>query len=231
MRKVFPEMSHMYRNLHSLNLSESTVGRILSKAIRLNWIKPCAFYGGRVKVRRKRRWDHHAQRWRYREHRHKDRPGQLVQIDHMTVNLKEGKSFKEFRAVCPFTRRMVARVYSRATARNARCFLNVLLKTMSVHSIQVDGGSEFCAEFEQACADRDIPLIVLPPKRPQYNGCVERANRTVRQEFYPFYAGEPTVAGLNEGLAEYLKCYNEYRPHQALDSMTPNEYFQQWVAA
>ena len=25
--------------------------------------------------------------------------------------------------------------------------------------------------------------------------------------------------------------YNEYRPHQALDSMTPNEYFQQWVAA
>ena len=74
-------------------------------------------------------------------------------------------------------------------------------------------------------------LIVLPPKRPQYNGCVERANRTVRQEFYPFYAGEPTVAGVNEGLIAYLKCYNEYRPHQALDSMTPSEYFQQWVAA
>ena len=236
LRRRFPAwgkktLCHILTRDHGLNLSESTVGRILSKAIRLNWIKPCAFYGGRVKVRRKRRWDHHAQRWRYREHRHKDQPGQLVQIDHMTVNLKEGKSFKEFRAVCPFTRRMVARVYSRATARNARCFLNVLLKTMSVHSIQVDGGSEFCAEFEQDCADRDIPLIVLPPKRPQYNGCVERANRTVRQEFYPFYAGEPTVAGVNEGLIAYLKCYNEYRPHQALDSMTPNEYFQQWVAA
>ena len=58
-------------------------------------------------------------------------------------------------------------------------------------------------------------LIVLPPKRPQYNGCVERANRTVRQEFYLFYAGEPTMAGVNEGLVAYLKCYNEYRPHQA----------------
>ena len=190
-------LCHILTRDHGLNLSESTVGRILSKAIRLNRIKPCAFYCGRVKVRRKRRWDQHAQRWRYREHRHQDRPGQLVQIDHMTVNLKEGQSFKEFRAVCPFTRRMVARVYSRATARNARCFLNVLLKTMSVH----------------------------------YNGCVERANRTVRQEFYPFYAGEPIVEGVNEGLIAYLKCYNEYRPHQALDLMTPNEYFQQWVVA
>ena len=37
-------------------------------------------------------------------------------------------------------RLMVERVYIRATARNARHFLNVVLKTMSVHSIQVDGG-------------------------------------------------------------------------------------------
>ena len=224
-------LCHILTRDHGLNLSESTVGRILSKAIRLNRIKPCAFYSGRVKVKRSRDFSQHAQRWRYREHRHKDQPGQLVQIDHMSVYLTEGKSFKEFRAICPVTRRMAARVYSRATARNAKSFLNAVLKTISVHSIQVDGGSEFRGEFEQACADRDIPLMVLPPKRPQYNGCVERANRTVRQEFYPFYAGEPTVAGLNEGLAEYLKCYNEYRPHQALDSMTPNEYFQQWVAA
>ena len=36
---------------------------------------------------------------------------------------------------------------------------------------------------------------------------------------------------LNEGLAGYLKCYNEYRSHQALDSMTPSEYFQQWMVA
>ena len=81
---------------------------------------------------------------------------------------------------------------------------------MSVHSIQVDGGSEFCAGFEQACADRDIPLIVLPPKRPQYNGCVGRATRTVRQESTP-------ITQVN-------------RPHQALDAMTPGEYFQQWMA-
>ncbi|MEE9273671.1 MAG: hypothetical protein V3U57_10475, partial [Robiginitomaculum sp.] len=48
----------------------------------------------------------------------------------------------------------------------------------TIKSIQVDGGSEFMAEFEQACEDVNIPLIVLPPSRPTYNGGVERGNRT-----------------------------------------------------
>jgi transposase InsO family protein len=51
-------------------------------------------------------------------------------------------------------------------------------------SIQVDGGSEFMAEFEQTCEELNIPLIVLPPAKPQYNGGVERANRIFREEFY-----------------------------------------------
>ncbi|MDR2782106.1 MAG: transposase [Holosporaceae bacterium] len=29
-----------------------------------------------------------------------------------------------------------------------------------------------------------MPLIVLPPRRPDYNGIVERGNRTFREEFY-----------------------------------------------
>ena len=51
-------------------------------------------------------------------------------------------------------------------------------------SIQVDGGSEFMADFETACERRHIPLIVLPPARLKYDGGVERGNRTFREEFY-----------------------------------------------
>jgi len=50
-----------------------------------------------------------------------------------------------------------------------------------IKSIQVDGGSEFMAEFEDACQELNIPLIVLPPASPKYNGGVERANRTFRE--------------------------------------------------
>ena len=34
-----------------------------------------------------------------------------------------------------------------------------------IHSLQVDGDSEFRAEFEQSCQDQDIPLYVIPPPR------------------------------------------------------------------
>ena len=59
----------------------------------------------------------------------------------------------------------------------------------TLHSLQVDGASEFMADFEMACQDLDIPLHVLPPKRPQYNGCVERANCSARIEFWNLYEG------------------------------------------
>ena len=41
-------------------------------------------------------------------------PGQLVQIDHLSVSL-DGTQLKEFRAVSPVGKHMVTRVYSRAT--------------------------------------------------------------------------------------------------------------------
>ena len=93
-------------------------------------------------------------------------------------------------------------------------------------SIQVDGGSEFMAEFEQACANLDIPLYVLPPRRPQFNGCVERANDNTRVEFWNLYDGNLTVTEANRALADYQHFYNHVRPHQTLDWQTPIEYLQ-----
>ena len=39
------------------------------------------------------------------------------------------------------------------------------------------------AEFEDACSQLKLTLIVLPPRKPEYNGGVERGNRTFREEF------------------------------------------------
>src|SRR5918993_370382 len=65
--------------------------------------------------------------------------------------------------------------------------------------IQVDSGSEFMAEFEAACQTRAIRLFVLPPRSPKLNGCVERTNRTWRDEFY---ACKPAAApGRTQGAA------------------------------
>jgi len=54
----------------------------------------------------------------------------------------------------------------------------------AIKGIQIDGGSEFKAEFEAYCCERGIHLFVLPPRSPKLNGMVERLQRTYRDEFY-----------------------------------------------
>lgn len=208
-----------------LELGESTLGRILAKGVRLGRIDPCAFCRGRVKVKRRRTFNGHAQRWRYGQKA--SRPGELVQIDHLSLH-RDGQQLKEFKAVSPIGKQLVARAYSRATAHNAKRFLEAVQADLPhlLVSVQVDGGSEFMADFERACRDLDIPLYVLPPRRPQFNGCVERANDSTRVEFWNLYRGELTVADANPALADYQHFHNHVRPHQALDWKTPNEYLQ-----
>jgi len=53
-----------------------------------------------------------------------------------------------------------------------------------IRALQVDGGSEFAAQFEQACRQRGLHLFVLPPHFLKLSGAVERANRTHTEEFY-----------------------------------------------
>ncbi len=214
-----------------LLLSISTVGRILARLVRLKQVRPAAFYYGRVRPKRRRQFQHHAQRWQYGMRA--SQPGELIQIDHMSVGLPAGFAIKEFKAACPVTGFVALKAYSRATSRNAKDFLHYLIEQapFKIRSIQVDGGSEFRDEFEQACEALDIPLFTLPPKKPEWNGCVERANGTSRYEFYPLYEGPLTVTALNQQLIRYQWTYNHYRPHDSLNLMTPMAYYQQLTLA
>ena len=211
-------------------LSESTIGRILKKGLKLNRIQPCSVCHGKRKANKPRCFDGHAERWN--RSMKATRPGERVQIDHMTVS-RDGDTIKEFRAVCPVSKQMVTRVYSCATANNARRFLNAVLEDLPhpLLSIQVDGGSEFRAEFEDACRERKLPLAVLPPKSPQLNGVVERANLSARAEFWGVYQGDLTVKAASEPLMKYQHFYNHERPHYALDMRTPMEYLAKHEAA
>lgn len=53
-----------------------------------------------------------------------------------------------------------------------------------IRALQVDGGSEFAVEFEQACRQRGWHLFVLPRRSLNSMASVERANRTHTEEFY-----------------------------------------------
>ena len=86
-------------------------------------------------------------------------------------------------------------------------------------------------KFEGACERLHLPLFVLPPRKPKWNGCVERANGTTRYEFYPFYEGALTIVVVNRGIEIYQHYYNHYRPHDGIGLETPMSYYQQLIQA
>lgn len=200
------------------------VGRIISKLIKTGQIKAVSALLGRRHSKKKRIFNKHAQRWKYGMKAKK--PGELVQVDHMSVQYP-GSSIKHFKAICPITRVMVAHVYRSATSKHASQFLEKIMAEMpfKIYSIQVDGGSEFMKYFEEACLEKGIKLYVLPPRSPEFNGNVERCNGSTRDEFYSFYEGTYDPPVVNIHLKRYQDRFNSYRPHQALQYMTPMEYY------
>ena len=112
------------------------------------------------------------------------------------------------------------------TALTASAFLRALEQRMPfpLRAIQVDGGSEFAAEFERACQQRGLRLFVLPPRSPQLNGRVERAQRTHTEEFYEVIPDSFQLPALNRDLRAWECIYNTVRPHQALGYLTPLEF-------
>jgi transposase InsO family protein len=160
-------------------------------------------------------------------------PGDLVEVDTVDLRPVPGVVLKHFTARDIISRWDVLGIYTRATASIAAQFLDALVERapFEIKAIQVDGGSEYKAEFELACKDRGIPLYVLPPRSPKLNGSVERGNRTHREEFYEVYDLDWTVMGVRPDLLWWEGIYNTVRPHQALGYLTPQEYITQWRSA
>lgn len=212
-----------------LALSVSMVGRILTALARRGaLLRPAG-----VRVTRGRRpWRRpHAVRkprdWRV------EQPGDLVEVDTVFLSPAPGVAARQFTARDVVSRWDVLELVPRATARAAAGFLDALRERLPfpLRAIQVDGGSEFMADFELACAAQGIGLFVLPPHSPKLNGAVERANRTHAEEFHELAWGEPDLVRLNRALRRWERTYNTIRPHQALGYLTPAEFVTRWKAA
>ncbi len=229
LRKKYPlwgkqKLAVMYQRKYNIKISQSMIGRILSKLLKRGKIT-------RVKVllygkneTKKRIFDNHAQRWK---HGMKARQaGELVQIDHMTVNIPGFGYLKHFSATCPTTKYTAYQVYQEATSKNAADFLEHIKQELPfpIRSIQVDGGAEFMAYFENACKKAKIPLFVLPPRCPELNGNVERNNGTAKYEFYAQYNAFPNFYTIRQNLQKFGLFYNFERPHQGIGLLTPSQF-------
>ena len=206
-----------------VKLSASRVGRILSYLKGRGLLKEPL----RRSLARRRQWKRQYATRKPRDYEARA-PGDIVQIDTMDVRPEPGIVLKQFTTVDVVSRWSVPTIASNATARLASRALDDLITRAPfvVKAIQVDGGSEFMGEFEDACKEKGILLFCLPPRSPKLNGRVERANRTYREEFYDCSEATPTVAGFRADLLDWEHTYNHIRPHQALGHLTPAQFLE-----
>jgi putative transposase len=206
-------------------VSVSRVGRILAS------LRQRGVLTAPVLFRVKRRRGTTGRPWALRKPKDYavEQPGDLVQLDTLDLRPSPNVVLKQFTARDMVSRWDVIEVHRRATSTAATLFLDTLQRRLPfpLRALQVDGGSEFAALFEQACQQRGLRLFVLPPRSPKLNGQVERANRTHTEEFYEVTPCSLPIPELNVELQAWERTYNTVRPHQALGYLTPQQFLVQ----
>jgi putative transposase len=212
-----------------IKISASTVGRVIKRLKECGILKE-PINDAIVKAARKRRL---KPRYAIRKPKGYEvkAPGDLVEVDTLVIKLLPNQLRYQFSARDVISKWDGIRVYSRQTSYCGAKFLEYLQSRypFKIKAIQIDGGSEWKKDFEESCEKRGILLFVLPPNSPKLNGCVERANRTHREEFYELEEIELGLVEHNEQLSRWEHTYNYIRPHQGIDYLTPNEYYRNWL--
>ena len=87
--------------------------------------------------------------------------------------------------------------------------------------IQTDNGGEFRGRFHDYLVKKKIIQRYIPKRSAPWNGKVERANRSVDDEYYL----NPTRPW--KTISEYTKLYNHERPHlgKQMHGLTPEEKY------
>ena len=161
------------------DVSVSTVGRILTDAINKGLIQAYDHLISGSRTRRERKSARpHAMR--LPKGLKPQRPGEIIQIDTVHVELADGRKLYHINAICPVSRVCFGDAYTSASAKHAAIFVESMLAYMpfEVEAIQTDQGSEFRGEFETTCQKLGRTLYNLPRKSPKLNDHVERLNRT-----------------------------------------------------
>ncbi|MDR2900561.1 MAG: integrase core domain-containing protein, partial [Treponema sp.] len=136
-----------------------------------------------------------------------------------------GTKLYAFCAINVLSREAVIHIATTSTSRNAKVALE---KTVNRFGKQIfivcDNGSENMKDAEQYLISQEIIQYWTHPHAPKEKPYVERFIGTLQKEcldyhYEPMNATE-TMAVVND----WLDKYHHYRPHEALDFLTPAEY-------
>jgi putative transposase len=147
-------------------------------------------------------------------------------MDFMCDTMVGNRKFRTFNLLDDCSREALAIEVdtSLSSRRIIRTLDRVIEQRGKPTAIRADNGPEFTSkDLELWAKDRGITIQYIQPGKPAQNGYIERFNRLYREAvldaylFFDLYQ----VKQLTE---EWMEEYNERRPHEGLNNLTPMEW-------
>ena len=149
-----------------------------------------------------------------------------LEIDTVT-EFVDGLKFYIFNAVDIYSRFQFSYAYRSLSSATATDFVKKLESVYPIQTgiktIQTDNGLESHGKFLEYLKSQNIPQVFIYPRCPKINGYVERANRSLREEFLDHFIEEAllNLNNFNRLLMKHLVWFNTKRPHSSLGNISP----------
>lgn len=156
-------------------------------------------------------------------------PDTVWSADFMSDQLNCGKGFRTFNITDDFNRELIHIEVdtSITSARLVRVFEQIQAQRPLPQVLRTDNGPEFLGEvFVQWAKTQGMAIRYIQPGKPNQNGYIERFNRTFREEILDRHLFV-RLDDVREAAWWWMIEYNEQRPHDSLEGLTPIEYRQQ----
>jgi len=200
-----------------IQVSSSTIGRVLRRRGFIN-----------KKVSQKRQKAALRPKARFPRGLRISEAGDMVQMDVKHIMLAGGKRFYQFTAIDVLTKKKIMRIYPSESSRNGAHFLYECLLNFpfSIKAVQTDNGSTFQKEFDKLCREKELPHYFIYPRNPKQNSYVEISQGADKREFYQQGNVCSLLPVMQRKIKEWEDVWNNVRPHQALNYLTPSAYLE-----
>lgn len=148
-------------------------------------------------------------------------------LDYMTDTLQNGCRFRTANVLDDCNREAIGILVSRSLpSKRITCWLDQLVESRGQYPkmIRVDNGPEnISRHFQEWASSNDVEVHYIQPGKPAQNAYIERFNRSYREAILDQYLFQSTsqVQHLTDN---WLKHYNEERPHESLGGLAPWAY-------
>lgn len=211
------KLHHVLKRDEGLAISAATIGRI---------IKRFKLYFRAVVAATKQRSARARQVWKQRKpyNLKATGPRQLIEFDMKHV-YAAGQRLYAFVAIDVFSKQLTIHVASSPSSYQARQALQRVVEIFGTDiRILNDNGSENLKHAYQYLKDQDITQYFARPHTPKDKPHVENVIGKLQQECLDEDRSRKTTLQLQNQINRWVNDYHFYRPHQALDYQTPEEF-------